>query len=185
MRQFQTIVFSKWGCCMLYLKKLSIQDGLDVFNMLHKIGFIENSFTNPVHNMSFLQFQDWLIQQNKWSKEEELPDGYVGQTIFWLYDDDTVVGLGKIRHKLTDASRKSGGNIGYAIHPQYRGKGYGNEILRLLLKEAQRMRLEEILLTVDKGNTASKLVVEKSGGLLIHENDRCWYYNIPNNESIE
>ena len=160
---------------MLYLKKLSKNDGQDIFNMLKGIKAVENSFTNPVHDMSFEQYKEWLVQQEEWSREENLPDGYVGQTIFWLMDDEKPVGIGKIRHALTPASRKNGGNIGYAVSSAYRGKGYGNAVLRLLLEKAEEMNISEIILTVDKFNYASKKVIEKNGGVLFDENDERWY----------
>lgn len=114
---------------MLFLKTLSVDDGWDIFDMLKEIGTTENSFTNPVHEMTYEQFKKWLIQQEKWSREEDLPPGYVGQTIYWLYDGERPVGFGKIRHQLTEASRRSGGSIGYAIRPQCRRKGYGSGTL--------------------------------------------------------
>ena len=81
----------------LFLKQLSSEDGIDIFNMLKGIQSVENSFTNPVHDMDYTKFKNWLVQQDDWSKEINLPEGYVGQTIFWLIDDETPVGIGKIR----------------------------------------------------------------------------------------
>lgn len=160
----------------LYLKQLTVNDGVEVFNMLKGILPVENSFTNPVFNMSFIEFKNWLVQQDDWSKEKNLPEGYVGQTIFWLMNDDSPVGIGKIRHLLTPQSRLNGGNIGYAISSDHRGKGYGNEILRLLLEQAAIMKIKEIMLTVDKYNYASKSVIEKNGGILFDENEERWYF---------
>lgn len=161
---------------MLYLKTLSSADGADIYKMLQGIDVVENSFTNPVHDMSFEQYKVWLIQQEDWSKGKNLPDGYVGQTIFWLMDGEKAVGIGKIRHALTPASRQNGGNIGYAISNENRGKGYGNVILGLLLEKARQMKITEIMLTVDKFNYASKKVIEKNGGILFDENNERWYF---------
>lgn len=162
---------------MIQLQKLSANDGETIFLMLQDIGECENSFSNPVHGMGFSEYGVWLVQQEKWSRGEELPDGYVAQSIYWLFDDDVPVGIGKIRHGLTPASRNIGGNIGYAIASTYRGKGYAKELLRLLLKEARGMELPEILLTVDKYNAASKKVIEENGGQLFSENDERWYFH--------
>lgn len=161
---------------MIQLKKLSRNDGWDVFEMLKGIGEVENSYTNPTYEMTFSEFQEWLMQQEQWDKGEMLPEGYVAQSIYWLFDGCNPVGMGKIRHELTDNSRINGGNIGYAISHPYRGRGYGSALLKLLLKEARTMGINEIILTIDKNNDASKKVCEKNGGFLFNENEERWFY---------
>ena len=161
---------------MIYIKKLSQNDGEDVFNMLKGIDYIENSYTNPTYNMDFEEFRLWLIQQDDWSSGINLPNGFVSQSIYWLYDDDQPVGMGKIRHELTDSSRICGGNIGYAISHNFRSKGYGKRFLELLLIEAKKLDLKEILLTVDKNNLPSKKICEDNGGILTYENEERFYF---------
>lgn len=161
---------------MIRLQKLSHSDGIDVYEMLKGIQPSEYSFTNPTYSMSYSEFQAWLIQQEQWSNGEMLPDQYVAQTIYWLYDGVIPVGIGKIRHRLTDISRKAGGNIGYAISADYRKKGYGTVFLRLLIEKAKELGIKEILLTVDKGNNPSRCVCENNGGLLVSETIERWYF---------
>ena len=161
---------------MIYLKPLSISDRMDVFIMLKDIRSIENSFTNPVRDMNYTDYKAWLLQQDKWSRGVDLPKGFVPQTIYWLFDNTTPIGIGKIRHGLNQQSRKAGGNIGYAIRTSKRGQGYGVILLKYLLKEARLMGIDEILLTVDKGNFASKRICEKNNGVLVGENCERWYF---------
>lgn len=161
---------------MTSLRQLSISDDFDVYDMLQNVGFEENAFTNPVNGMSYESFKEWLVLQDQWSRCENLPEGYVGQTIFWLYDDGIPVGIGKIRHALTEHSRQIGGNIGYAISSMYRGKGYGTIILKLLLEKAREMNVKEKLLTVEKVNPASRRVIEKNGGKMVGENAERWFF---------
>lgn len=163
------------------LRKLSFFDGEDVYQMLQTIGDNENAFTNSVNGMTFEEYKVWLKRQEDWSQGIDLPNGYVGQTIFWLYDNNIPVGIGKIRHALTEHSRQIGGNIGYAISDKYRGKGYGTIILKLLLEKAKEMNVKEKLLTVEKINPASKRVIEKNGGKLIGENDERWFFSFDGN----
>lgn len=161
---------------MEYLRQLAPSDGKDVYNMLQHIGEEENGFKNPVKRMSYDEYKIWLIQQDAWSRNEALPNGFVAQTCYWLIVDDKPVAFGKIRHALTAASRERGGNIGYAVSSEYRGKGYGTIILGLLLKKANEMKITEKLLTVEKYNPASKRVIEKNGGVLISENQQRWFF---------
>lgn len=161
---------------MIKLKQLDPCDGMDIFSMLKKIEAVENSFTNPVKNMNYQEYKNWLLQQDQWRRGINLPKGYVKQTIYWLYIDEIPVGIGKIRQDLTDNSRNNGGNIGYAISSDFRGHGYGTKLLALLLREADAMGVNEVVLTVDKYNTASKCVIESNGGKLYFENSKRWFY---------
>ena len=160
------------------MKQLSTNDGLEVFEMLQRIGSCENEFKNTAHGLTFDEYKAWLIQQDDWSKGDNLPEGYVAQTIFWLFDGDKPVGVGKIRHKLNCNSRAIGGNIGYAIDPLSRGKGYATELLKRLILKAKEIGVLEILLSVEKYNPASKKVIEKNGGKLINENEDRWFFTV-------
>ena len=64
-----------------------------------------------------------------------------------------------------------GGNIGYGIAPQYRGKGYGKEILRLLLQEAHELGIEKALVTIQLDNMASQAVALANGGVIAGRTD--------------
>lgn len=160
----------------VYLVKLKVDDDLAVYNMLQRIGKCENEFKNTANGIPFEQFKNWLIQQDEWSQGIGIPTGYVPQSIYWLYHDDIPVGMGKIRHGLNQNSRMVGGNIGYAIDPFYRGRGYATQLLTLLIKKAKELEVHEILLTVEKYNPASKRVIEKVGGILIKETPERWYF---------
>ncbi len=162
----------------IVLKKLSPFDGEDCYNMLQHIGAFENDFTNPVHDMTYEQFKDWLKSQDDWSRGDNLPFGYVPQICYWLMVDNTPVGFGKIRLGLTPRSREEGGNIGYAIDSRYRGKGYGSKLLELLLQEIKALHIESNLITVKKYNYASKKVAENNGAIIIKETDTWWYLTI-------
>ena len=161
---------------MLELRELSVLDGEDVYQLLQTIGNNENAFTNPVFGRSYIFFRQWLGQQYDWSLNRNLPEGYVGQAIYWLYADDHPVGIGKIRYALTEQSRQIGGNIGYAISNKCRGMGYGTVLLKMLLQKAKDINLKELLLTVEKVNPSSKRVIEKNGGRLIDENEERWFF---------
>lgn len=161
----------------VYLSKLSFDDNSLIYEMLQRIGKCENEFKNTANGLPYDQFKNWLKQQDDWSKGQNLPAGYVPQSIYWLYCDDIPVGIGKIRHSLNDNSRLVGGNIGYAIDPLYRGRGYATQLLSLLIKKAKELEIQELLLTVEKYNPASKRVIEKAGGIMIKETIERWYFS--------
>ena len=105
-------------------------------------------------------------------------DGWkVPSTTYWLYVDQVPVGFGNVRSFLTDALKQAGGNIGYGIAPAYRGKGYGKELLRLLLEKASAAGIEKALLTIHADNVASRAVATANGGIVTEETDeRVWVW---------
>ena len=161
---------------MTELRKLSSGDGRDVYEMLQSMPRDENGLINQTAGMRFEEFRAWLEKKQAESEREGIFDGWkVPTTTFWLYADGVPVGFGKLRHFLTDALRKEGGHIGYGIAPQYRGKGYGNEILRLLLREARIRGIEKALVTIRPGNAASLAAAVKNGGIITEQTDERVY----------
>lgn len=65
-----------------------------------------------------------------------------------------------------DMLQQYGGHIGYSIHPNERGKGYGKKILKLTLKEAKENHLNRVLVNCDVSNLASARVIEANNGKL-------------------
>lgn len=93
--------------------------------------------------------------------------------------DNKPVGFADLRHFLTPALREAGGNIGYAIRPTERGKGYGKKLLELLLAEAREKGLEKVLITALPTNAASIGVAKANGGQLTKQTDERVYIWIP------
>ncbi len=158
------------------LVPISSRDGKVVYDFLQTIEYCENDFRNDVNGMPYEEFLQWEEKQIDWANGRRLPEGYVPQSIYWLYVDGKPVGFGKIRWGLTEASRSIGGNIGYAISKDERGKGYGKVLFSALISIARAGGVSEILTTVTKPNFPSKAVIEKCGGKLIKENGERWYY---------
>ena len=160
------------------LAKLSPTDDISIYEMLQHIGEKENNFVNEVYGMTVEQWREWLVVQDAWSRGEMLPEGYVPQTTYWLLADGRPVGYGKIRSRLTEQSRKNGGNIGYAIDSRYRGLGYGTKLMQLLIEEARASGVKERVMTVVEGNWASRRAIESCGAKFIEERDGIWYLEV-------
>ena len=161
---------------MTELKKASLDDGRDVYEMLQEIPREENGLLNHAHGLSFEEFKAWLEKQVRLSALEGVTDGWkVPSTTYWLYADGVPVGFGKLRHFLTDALRREGGHIGYAVAPLCRGKGYGKELLRLLLLEAAGLGIEKALVTIRPNNAPSLAVALSNGGVIAEQTDERVY----------
>jgi len=161
---------------MLHLKQLTAHDGPEVYDMLQGIESNDHGFRNPVKDMPCEQFPHWLRQNAGYARGVGLEDWMVPATAYWLYDGGTPVGFGKLRHRLNDALLENGGHIGYAVSALHRGRGCGNELLRLLLLEARALGIPEALITVDKANVRSNRVVVSNGGRLARETAEKNYY---------
>lgn len=161
---------------MLALRQLSPDDGLDIYTMLQEIPRDENGLQNKANGLSFEEFQTWLAAKARDAQQQGIVDGWkVPSTTFWLYADGIPVGFGSVRHCLTESLRKAGGHIGYGIAPQFRGKGYGKAILKLLLAKASEMGIEKVLLTIHSDNAASQAVALANGGVITEQTDERVY----------
>lgn len=126
-------------------------------------------------------FDGLLNDLQNHSKGIDLPEGMPVTTTYWLIDDGEVVGVLRLRHQ----DMGTMGHIGYDISPRHRGKGYGNHILQLALKEASQMGLAEAILTCNTENAASKKIIENNGGEWLgeiydeEENEYLYKYRIP------
>ena len=158
------------------LLDLTKNDSEDIYNLIQNINYNENGFNNEAHKLNYLQFKEWLIKQNDIANGKNIPENYVRQWIFWLYVDGVPIGIGKLREKLTEKSRKIGGNIVYAISKKYRGKGYGTILFKLLLEKSKELGIKEILSTVKIDNYSSIKIQEKCGGVLINKNEKLCYF---------
>lgn len=162
---------------MVELRKLSPDDGNDIYELLQLIPKDENGLINKANGLSFEEYKQWLINKQIESEQKGLVDGWkVPSTTYWLYVDNVPVGFSSIREFLTDALRVAGGNIGYGIAKPYRGKGYGKELLKLLLEKANESGIDKVLITIHKENVASRAVAEVNGAILEKETEERAYY---------
>lgn len=108
---------------------------------------------------------DAFLQKLK--NDEIVNDGdRVPSTQYWLVDGDKYIGRVNYRPVLNDAFKFRGGNVGYAIRPTERKKGYATLIMQKLIEKAKSDGLKELLITCDSDNGASIAVIEKVGGVL-------------------
>ena len=72
---------------MLYLKRISVDDGVEIYNMLQEISSNDNGFHNKVHGMSYTQFKEWL--ENECAVDNgNLEDWMVPQTSYCFPNDE-------------------------------------------------------------------------------------------------
>lgn len=167
---------------MIYLKKANLKDAKKEYELTQKIPTEENGYKNPVYGVSYDDFVTKIIP--KWLDNEKginLDENRVADTCYFLWVDDTPVGIFKLRHYLNDWLRDNAGHVGYGIAKEYRGHGYASEGLRLIKEEARKLPIDtdELYLSVLKTNLASLRVQLKNGARIVREDGTDYYTRIP------
>lgn len=127
----------------------------------YKINHIKTyEFIDTSRSELFLQFEDFRLGRN-------LPKNYVKGTFLWLVDNNEFIGEISIRHNLTDALSRFGGNIGYGVRYSKLNMGYGTIMLSKTLRYAKEfIGLSKVLITCNDDNFGSIRIIEKNGGVL-------------------
>ena len=115
-----------------------------------------------MYEEALTDFEGYLERLKKTGLGEEVPEGHVPTTMYWLTDEGEteVRGIIRIRHMAIPIH----GNIGYDVPPKMRFKGYGRELLRLGLIKAREHGISDVLVTCGAGNKGSKGIIEENGG---------------------
>ena len=165
---------------MLYLKAVNWEDIEQEYLFTTEQPTDENGFTNKYEGVSREEFEKVVLPRliNN-SKGIDLPEGHVPGTEYFLWNDDEIVGLFRIRHELNDFLREGAGHIGYGIKKEHRGKGYATKGLALTIEKAREIiKEDEIYMSVHKDNPASLQVQLKNGAYIHHEDDKEYYTRI-------
>lgn len=110
---------------------------------------------------------DYVGQLCRLQAGEGLESWQVPMSTFWLVDDDRcLLGISRLRHRLTPSLRTEGGHIGYQVRPSARRLGVGTQLLTLTLAKARALGLDRVLLSCDFDNLGSRRVIENNGGQL-------------------
>ncbi len=113
---------------MLILKPANYDDTEKARFFQRSIPVDENGFLNDYHGISREDFDTDLETMIARSKGERLPEGFVPQTVYYLWDDDNIVGTFHFRHYLCQSLIEGAGHVDYYIAPEYRGKGYASQV---------------------------------------------------------
>lgn len=113
-------------------------------------------------------YEGWLERLEQISNPETCPPGYVpGNTYFLIKEDeDKIIGMIDIRHKLNDFLMQYGGHIGYGTRPTERRKGYNKISLYLGLLKSKELGLDKVLITATDENPGSYKSILALGGVL-------------------
>jgi len=111
-------------------------------------------------------FADYVALLDAQSRGEKLPNGWVPSLTMFGFVGAAIAGRLQLRMHLNDFLLRAGANIGYAVLPAYRGRGYAGEMLEQALPIARQHGLTRVLVTCDEENLASMRTIARAGGIL-------------------
>ena len=147
----------------MILREVQISDETDALKAHEELKADDFAF--------LLQYEDGMPWQDFISiheqyKRGDVPEGRVPATFLFAESDGEIVGRVSIRHDLNDFLFNYGGHVGYAVRPQFRGKGIATEMLRQSLKICSDLGLKKVLVTCNDQNLYSAKTIENCGGVL-------------------
>ncbi|MEX0738965.1 MAG: GNAT family N-acetyltransferase [Pseudohongiella sp.] len=116
-----------------------------------------------------IDFAGLLAKLEQFRHGVDLPEGFVPSSTYWLVDEGEILGVSNLRHYLNDRIRHVGGHIGLGIRPSSRGRGLGNELMKLTIEKAIEHGIREIHIHCHKHNEPSAKMVKANGGTLESE----------------
>lgn len=135
--------------------------------------FIENNdnLDGTAGLSKYDDYKKWFQAVIDNSNEETVHDGLVQASTYLAIsiEDEKLIGMIDIRHRLNEYLEKFGGHIGYSVRKSERRKGYATEILDLGLKECLKLDIKKVLLTCDKKNIGSAKTIINNNGVLENE----------------
>ena len=163
------------------LRKINFQDAVSQWEYTTALPSDENGLTNPYHGVSFDEYMEKVLPALiSYEHPVNMPDWFVPETYYYLWDGDSLIGEFRIRHYLTETLRVGAGHIGYSIRKDARGKGYGTAGLALTIPIAKSIiPEEEIYLRVNKDNIASQKVMMNNGAYIAGEDATHYFMRIP------
>ena len=129
---------------MLYIREATIDDIDLLFNWANDPVVRANSF-----NQNTIPYETHVSWFNRMIKDETVIQ-------YILMDEDVAVGQIRLNIDSDEAE------IGYSIAPDFRGKGYGKSILRLMAEKVKKEHPEirKLVAKVKPENTASRKLFE-------------------------
>lgn len=156
---------------MLELRKMNYADAVEQWRYVTALPANENGLTNAYEGISFEEYREKVLPELMMHEHPvNMPDWFVPETYYYLWDDGTLIGEYRIRHYLTDVLKAGAGHIGYSIKKPFRGRGYGTKGLALTLALAREIvPEEEIYLRVQKTNIPSFRAIRNNGAYVAGE----------------
>jgi Predicted acetyltransferase len=105
---------------------------------------------------SFNSIEEWINKIEADLTTENTYKRVAATLLLGINDDDKIVGIIQLRHRLNEELLLYYGHIGYSVRPNERRKGYAKDMLKQCIELAQTKGISKLLISCDKTNIASK-----------------------------
>ena len=158
---------------MLDLRKMNYDDIVEQWKYVAALPADENGLTNSYEGVSFEEYKNVVLPELMMHENPiHMPEWFVPETYYYLWDNDVLVGEFRIRHYLTEALKTGSGHIGYSTKKEFLGQWYGTRGLATTLDLAREIvPEEEIYLRVQKSNIPSFKAICNNGAYIADEDD--------------
>ena len=162
---------------MLELRKMNQDDVIKQWEYVTALPADENGLTNKYNGISFEEYRDVVLpEMMMYETPVDMPEWFVPESFFYLWDGNDIVGEFRIRHYLTETLKMGAGHIGYSVKKEFRGRGYGTKGLALTIDVARKIIVEdEIYFRVMKNNIPSFKAISNNGAYIAAD-DNTYYY---------
>lgn len=150
----------------IYLKFPTMEDKDNWIDFIKEYR-LDNPESKPLACTENMNYELWLKDIIDEHNGVNLQNGRVPSSIYFLMNDDRIIGYLSIRHNIdNEFLSRIGGHIGYGVRPSERRKGYATKLLSLALEKCDELGLENVLVTCKKDNIGSAKTIENNCGVL-------------------
>lgn len=156
---------------MIKLVKPSMELESKFFNMVNDYIINDLDTLDRDYFRDDFNFIKYIENIEELSKSIGLDNGIIPKSEWWVINQDgDIIGTVRLRHKLEgEIDKDEHGHIGYDIAPRFRRKGFGKEILKLVLQKAKEFNMNKVLITCDEDNIGSIKIIESNNGVFESE----------------
>ena len=99
------------------LRKINKEDAKAQWEYTTALPEDENGLTNPYHGVSYDEYMVKVLPTLiSYEHPVNMPDWFVPETYYYLWDEDNLIGEFRIRHYLTEALRNGAGLLRTSLH---------------------------------------------------------------------
>jgi len=118
---------------MQELRKMNLKDIKEQWEYVTALPKDENGLTNPYEGITLEEYETTVLPELMMHENPvDMPEWFVPETYYYLWDGQVLVGEYRIRHYLTEVLKVGAGHIGYSIKKEFCGRGYGTKGLATL-----------------------------------------------------